>query len=61
MDEAALIPTMLYVLLTTLMVAWAVRSFDWFHVTAASAAAVALALLLEGGLAYEGVKRAMEY
>lgn len=59
MDEAALIPTVLYVLLTVLAVVLAVLAFPWFRATGVTVTAVALLLVLESGIAYEGVKRAM--
>lgn len=59
MDEAAAIPAMLYVLLTALLVAWAIRTFQWLRVTELTAVAVALLLVFESGIAYEGVKRAI--
>ncbi|WP_435181566.1 hypothetical protein [Halorussus sp. AFM4] len=59
MDEAALLPTLLYLLLTATAVAFAAWSLDWFRLTALSATAVALGLIIEGGVAYEGVRRAM--
>ncbi|WP_276302196.1 hypothetical protein [Halorussus lipolyticus] len=61
MDEAALVPTLVYLMLTVLLVAWAVRSLEWLRVTETTVALAALLLLVESGVAYEGVKRAMEY
>ncbi|MFC4451688.1 hypothetical protein [Halorussus aquaticus] len=61
MDEAALIPTLVYVLLTALLVAWAIRSLRWLRVTETTVALTALLMVFESGVAYEGVKRAIEY
>ncbi len=61
MDEAALVPTIVYVLLTAFVVAWAVRAFRWLRVTETTVALAVLLLVVESGVAYEGVKRAMEY
>jgi len=61
MDEAALIPTIQYVMLTVLLAAWAVRSFEWLRVTAVSVGVVAVVVVFETGLTYEGLKRTMRY
>lgn len=59
MDEAALLPALVYVLLTVLLVVLAVRTFDWFEVTGVTATLVAVLVVFEGGIAYEGVRSAL--
>ncbi|WP_134672328.1 hypothetical protein [Halorussus marinus] len=59
MDEAALVPTVIYVLLTVQLVVLAARAFEWFELTGLTVTLVALLLVFEGGLAYEGVQVAL--
>ncbi|WP_135806439.1 hypothetical protein [Halorussus marinus] len=59
MDEAALVPTVIYVLLTVQLVVLAARTFEWFELTGLTGTLVALLLVFEGGLAYEGVQVAL--
>jgi len=59
MDEAALVPTVIYLLLTVQVVVLAARTFDWFELTGATVALVALLIVFEGGIAYEGVRSAL--
>ncbi|USZ69715.1 hypothetical protein NGM10_16565 (plasmid) [Halorussus salilacus] len=59
MDEAALLPTLVYVLLTVTLVILAVRTFEWFDLTGVTATLLALLVVFEAGVAYEGVQKAL--
>jgi len=56
MDEAALVPTVIYLLLTVQVVVLAASTFEWFRLTGLTVTLLALLVVFEGGIAYEGVR-----
>jgi hypothetical protein len=58
-DEAALVPTVISLLLTVQVVVLAASVFEWFELTGLTVTLLALLIVFEGGIAYEGVRSAL--
>lgn len=56
MDEAAAVPTLIYLLLTGAVVYWLTHAISWFDLTGVVVPALVLLLVLEAGVVYEGAR-----